>query len=60
LEISLIKASLADDTPYSRNAFSFDDGGIRNEVQWVPLAQFLAGETELFPTGLPRHLGPIK
>jgi ADP-ribose pyrophosphatase YjhB (NUDIX family) len=55
--VFVFEARLVDDTQYSREAFSFDDDGVRNEVRWVPLAHFLRGEVELFPTGLLWNLG---
>jgi hypothetical protein len=54
--IFVFEARLADDAHHSREAFSFDDCGVRNEVRWVPLAHFLRGGAELFPTGVLRHL----
>jgi len=33
-------------------SFAFDDGGMRNEVRWVPMARFRTGEERLFPPGL--------
>jgi ADP-ribose pyrophosphatase YjhB (NUDIX family) len=54
--VFVFEARLADDAHYSRAAFSFDDGGVRNEVRWVALAHFLRGEAELFPAGLLERL----
>ena len=55
--VFVFEARLADDAYYSREAFSFDDAGVRNEVRWVALAHFLRGEAELFPAGLLERLG---
>jgi ADP-ribose pyrophosphatase YjhB (NUDIX family) len=54
--VFVFEARLADDIHYSRAAFSFDDGGVRNEVRWVALAHFLRGVAELFPAGLLERL----
>jgi len=55
-EIVLVfEASFADPSAYRRESFSFEDGGVRNDVSWVPLARLRAGEAELFPTGLLAH-----
>lgn len=50
--VFVFEAKLADDTPFSHEAFSFDDGGVRNDVRWVALANFVRGETELYPAEL--------
>jgi ADP-ribose pyrophosphatase YjhB (NUDIX family) len=55
--VFVFEATLADDAYYSREAFSFDDVGVCNEVRWVALAHFLRGEAELFPAGLLERLG---
>ncbi len=54
--VFVFEAKLADDTHGGREEFSFDDGGVRNEVRWVALANFERGEAELFPAGLLKHL----
>lgn len=54
--VFVFEAKLADDTYYGREAYSFDDGGVRNEVRWVGLANFMRGEAELFPAGLLERL----
>jgi len=52
-EIVLVfDARLADDQAYLNDSFTFDDGGVRNEVRWIALAQFRAGRETLFPAGL--------
>src|SRR5262245_28151676 len=56
-EIVLVfEASFADPSAYRREGHSYEDGGVRNDVEWVALARFQAGEAELFPTGLLQHL----
>jgi 8-oxo-dGTP pyrophosphatase MutT (NUDIX family) len=54
--VFVFEARFADDVHYSREAFSFEDGGVRNEVQWVAISHFLRGEAALFPDGLLKHL----
>jgi hypothetical protein len=54
--VFVFEASLADATAYRSERFSYEDGGVRNDVEWVALARFRAGEAELFPTGLLEHL----
>ena len=50
--VFVFDAKVAHDADYRRAAFSFDDGGVRSEVQWVALAHFLRSEAQLFPVGL--------
>jgi ADP-ribose pyrophosphatase YjhB (NUDIX family) len=50
--VFVFEARFADEGAYSREAFSFDDGGVCNDVHWVALADFRRGEVELFPAGL--------
>jgi hypothetical protein len=47
----VFEARLADEANYSREVFSFKNAEVDtyNQVKWVPLAQFLRGEAELFP-----------
>jgi len=47
---------LADENAYRNDSFAFDDGGVRNEVRWVPLARFKSGQDSLFPAGLLDHV----
>jgi ADP-ribose pyrophosphatase YjhB (NUDIX family) len=54
--VFVFEASLVDEAAYQREGFSYEDGGLRNDVAWIALAQFRAGEAELFPTGLLSHL----
>jgi ADP-ribose pyrophosphatase YjhB (NUDIX family) len=54
--VFVFETRFADDADYDREAFTFDDGGVRNEARWVALADFLGGETELFPVGLLERL----
>lgn len=54
--VFVFEAKLADDAHYIREGFSFEDGGVRNEVRWVALANFVRGEAELFPAGLLERL----
>jgi ADP-ribose pyrophosphatase YjhB (NUDIX family) len=52
-EIVLVfDARLADAEAYRTDGFTFEDGGVRNEVRWIALAQFQAGRETLFPAGL--------
>ena len=50
--VFVFETHLADDDAYRQNGFAFEDGGMHNEVQWVELARFRAGEARLFPKGL--------
>jgi 8-oxo-dGTP pyrophosphatase MutT (NUDIX family) len=50
--VFVFETALTDESAYRSEHFSFEDGGIRNDVQWVALAQFQAGEAELYPIGL--------
>jgi 8-oxo-dGTP pyrophosphatase MutT (NUDIX family) len=54
--VFVFEAALTDETAYRTERFSFEDGGVRNDVEWVALARFLSGEAALFPTGLLDHL----
>ena len=45
-----------DASAYHKERFSYEDGGVRNDVEWVALARFRAGEVALFPAGLLDHL----
>ena len=68
--VFVFEATLADGAAYRRDAFTFEDGGVRNDVRWVALARFQAGQELLFPAGLlelleasglaarPLHQGP--
>src|SRR5262245_39607012 len=56
-EIVLVfEASFTDAEAHCRESFSFEDGGVRNDVVWMALERFRAGEAKLFPTGLLEHL----
>jgi ADP-ribose pyrophosphatase YjhB (NUDIX family) len=55
--VFVFEADLAEGTHYRREAFTFDDGGVRNEARWVALARFRQGDTQLFPAGLLERLG---
>ena len=56
-EIVLVfETSFADESAYRSEGFSYEDGGVRNDVAWVALARFRAGEADLFPEGLLAHL----
>jgi ADP-ribose pyrophosphatase YjhB (NUDIX family) len=48
----VFEARLADAAAYGKDGFTFDDGGVRNDVRWVALARFRAGQEQLFPAGL--------
>jgi ADP-ribose pyrophosphatase YjhB (NUDIX family) len=50
--VFVFEATLADGEAYRRDAFTFEDRGVRNDVSWVALARFQAGQELLFPTGL--------
>ena len=54
--VFVFEASLAATAAYRSERFSYEDGGVRNDVEWVALARFRAGAAELFPTGLLEHL----
>lgn len=54
--VFVLEAALADESAYRSESSSYEDGGVRIDVTWVALARFRAGEAELFPTGLLRHL----
>lgn len=56
--VFVFEAAFADESACRREGFSYEDGGVRNEVGWVALARFRADEAELFPTGLLDHLAP--
>ena len=56
--VFVFEAAFADDDAYRRESFSYEDGGVRNDVHWVALARFRAGDAELFPTGLLAHFLP--
>jgi 8-oxo-dGTP pyrophosphatase MutT (NUDIX family) len=55
--VFVFEAKLADEIHYRRDAFSFYDAGVQNEVRWVALSHFLHGGAELLPAGLLEHLG---
>jgi hypothetical protein len=56
-EIVLVfDARLADAEAYRTDSFTFEDGGVCNEVRWVALALFRAGRETLFPPGLLHQL----
>jgi ADP-ribose pyrophosphatase YjhB (NUDIX family) len=50
--VFVFEAAFAEEDAYRREGFFYEDGGVRNDVEWVALARFRAGEAELFPTGL--------
>src|SRR5262249_3934125 len=51
--VFVFDTQLADETAAYRNeSFTFEDGGVRNEVRWVALALFRSGRETLFPAGL--------
>jgi ADP-ribose pyrophosphatase YjhB (NUDIX family) len=50
--VFVFDARLTDDKAYRNESFTFEDGGVRNEVRWVALALFRAGRETLFPAGL--------
>ena len=54
--VFVFEARFADTADYSREAFTFDDGGVCNDVRWVALARFRRGEAELFPSSLLERL----
>jgi ADP-ribose pyrophosphatase YjhB (NUDIX family) len=50
--VFVFEARLADEAAYGKDRFTFDDGGVRNEVRWVASARFRAGQEQLFPAGM--------
>jgi ADP-ribose pyrophosphatase YjhB (NUDIX family) len=50
--VFVFDAHFAHENAYRSETFAFDDGGVRNEVQWVALARFRTGQEQLFPAGL--------
>ena len=54
--VFVFAATFADAAAYRREAFAFDDGGVRNDVEWVALARLRGGEAALFPDGLLERL----
>jgi ADP-ribose pyrophosphatase YjhB (NUDIX family) len=50
--VFVFEAHLADDEVYRKDRFTFDDGGVRNEVRWVACSRFRTGQEQLFPDGL--------
>jgi hypothetical protein len=52
----VLEAALADESAYRSESFSYEDGGVRNDVTWIALARFRRGEAALFPAGLLEHL----
>ena len=50
--VFVFDTQLTDDTTYRNESFTFEDGGVRNEVRWVALALFRTGRETLFPAGL--------
>jgi len=54
--VFVFETSLMDASAYHKERFSYEDGGVRNDVEWVALARFRAGEVALFPAGLLDHL----
>jgi ADP-ribose pyrophosphatase YjhB (NUDIX family) len=54
--IFVFETVLADEAAYRSERFSFEDGGVRNDVEWVALARFRTGDVELFPSGLLAYL----
>jgi ADP-ribose pyrophosphatase YjhB (NUDIX family) len=55
--VFVFEATLADGAAYRRDAFTFEDGGVRNDVRWVALARFQAGQELLLPTSLLELVG---
>jgi ADP-ribose pyrophosphatase YjhB (NUDIX family) len=54
--VFVFDAAFADAGLYARDRFTFEDGGMANEAEWVPLERFdMHGET-LFPVGLIEHI----
>lgn len=54
--VFVFEAAFVDKDAYRCDGFSYEDGGVRNDVAWVALARFRAGEAELYPTGLLQQL----
>jgi ADP-ribose pyrophosphatase YjhB (NUDIX family) len=50
--VFVFDTQLTDETAYRSESFTFEDGGVRNEVRWVALALFRTGRETLFPAGL--------
>jgi hypothetical protein len=48
----VLEATFVDESAYRREGFSYEDGGVRNDVVWVALERFRAWEAVLFPDGL--------
>jgi ADP-ribose pyrophosphatase YjhB (NUDIX family) len=55
--VFVFEAALADELAYRRDTFTFDDGGVRNDVSWIPLTRFRIDPEQLFPDGLLEQLG---
>ena len=63
--VFVFEATFTDDAAYRRNAFTFEDGGVRNDVRWLALTRFRPGKELLFPAGLLEQLeaapgGPMR
>jgi hypothetical protein len=54
--VFVFEAALTDETAYRTERFSFEDGGVRNDVEWVALARFRSGKAALFPACILGHL----
>jgi 8-oxo-dGTP pyrophosphatase MutT (NUDIX family) len=54
--VFVFQTALTDASAYRKERFAYEDGGVRNDVEWVALARFRAGESALFPTGVLDHL----
>jgi 8-oxo-dGTP pyrophosphatase MutT (NUDIX family) len=54
--VFVFETSLVDASAYNEERFVYEDGGVRNDVEWVALARFRAGEAKLFPAGLLEQL----
>jgi ADP-ribose pyrophosphatase YjhB (NUDIX family) len=50
--VFVFDARLTDAGAYHRDGFTFEDGGVRNDVRWVALTRFQTGQEHLFPAGL--------
>jgi 8-oxo-dGTP pyrophosphatase MutT (NUDIX family) len=50
--VFVFETSLIDERAYAKDAFSFHDGGVHNDVRWVALTRFRSGEEQLFPDRL--------
>ena len=50
--VLVFEAAFADPQAYRQERFTFADGGVDSEAQWVDVARFHAGQEALFPTGL--------